>query len=56
MWPRYGSSLKIRIAAVASLMFVAGIALISFFVTRILHGDLQDMLSKQQLTATGDIG
>ena len=55
MWPRYGSSLKIRIAAVASLMFVAGIALISFFVTRILHGDMQDMLSKQQLTATGYI-
>lgn len=55
MWPRYGSSLKIRIAAVASLMFVAGIALISFFVTRILHGDMQEMLSKQQLTATGYI-
>lgn len=55
MWPRYGSSLKIRIAAVASLMFVAGIALISFFVTRILHGDMQDMLYKQQLTATGYI-
>ena len=52
---RFGSSLKIRIAAVSVLLFLAGISLIIFFVTRILHDDMQDVLSKQQLTTTSYI-
>lgn len=52
MGQRFGSSLKFRIAAVAGLLFLAGIGLITLFVTRILHDDMQDMLSKQQLTST----
>lgn len=52
---RFGNSLKTRIAAVAGLLFLAGICLISLFVTRILHDDMQAMLSKQQLTATSYI-
>jgi len=55
MGPRIGSSLKVRIAAVAGLLFLAGIALITLFVTRILHDDMQEMASKQQLTAASYI-
>ena len=51
----FGSSLKIRIAAVSVLLFLAGISLIIFFVTRILHDDMQDVLSKQQQTTTSYI-
>ncbi|MFZ2266088.1 MAG: diguanylate cyclase [Azonexus sp.] len=50
-----GSSLKIRIAAVAGFLFLAGITLIALFATRILHGDMQDLVSKQQLTAASYI-
>ena len=47
----FGRSLKNRIALVASLLFLLGIGLIAFFVSRILYVDMQDMVSKQQLTA-----
>lgn len=52
---RLGSSLKIRIAAVAGIMFLAGITLISLVATKILHGDMQDLVSQQQLTAANYI-
>ena len=52
---RLGSSLKIRIAAVAGIMFLTGITLISLVATKILHGDMQDLVSKQQLTAASYI-
>lgn len=51
MRPGFGSSLKTRIAAVVALLSVAGIGLITLFVTRILHGEMQEMVSKQQQTA-----
>ena len=50
-----GSSLKIRIAAVAGFLFLAGITLLALFATWILHGDMQDLVSKQQLTAASYI-
>ncbi len=52
---QYGNSLKRRIAAVASLLFLLGIGLITFFVTRILHDDMREMLFKQQLTTVSYI-
>ncbi len=55
MGQHFGSSLKFRIAAVAGLLFLAGIGLITAFVTQILHDDMQEMLSKQQLTSTSYI-
>lgn len=48
----FGRSLKNRIALVAGLLFLLGIALITLFVSHILHVDMQDMLSQQQLTTT----
>lgn len=51
----FGSSLKTRIAAVAGLLFLAGITLISLFATKILHDDMQDLVSQQQLTAANYI-
>jgi diguanylate cyclase (GGDEF)-like protein len=50
-----GSSLKNRIALVASLLFLLGIGLITLLVSHILHNDMQDMLSKQQLTTASYI-
>ncbi len=47
-----GCSLKTRIVAVVGLLFVGGISLITFFVTRILHEDMRAMVSKQQLETT----
>jgi len=55
MWPRLGSSLRTRIAAVAGLLFLVGIALTTFFVTRILYDEMQAMLFKQQLTTANYI-
>lgn len=55
MTPRFGKSLKRRIAAVAGLLFLVGITLIIFFVTRILHDDMREMLFKQQLTTVSHI-
>jgi len=52
---RFGSSLKIRIAAVAGSLFLAGLVLIALFATKILHGDMQNLVSKQQLTAASYI-
>lgn len=52
---RLGSSLKVRIAAVAGIMFLTGITLISLVATKILHGDMQDLVSQQQLTAASYI-
>lgn len=51
MRPGFGSSLKTRIAAVVALLSVTGIGLITLFVTSILHGEMQEMVSKQQQTA-----
>ena len=51
----FGRSLKNRIALVASLLFLLGIGLIAFFVSRILYADMQEMVSKQQLTAASYI-
>lgn len=45
-------SLKNRIALVAGLLFLLGITLIAIFVSRILHADMQEILSKQQQTTT----
>ncbi|RIX43083.1 MAG: sensor domain-containing diguanylate cyclase [Rhodocyclales bacterium GT-UBC] len=47
----FGSSLKTRIAAVVALLSVAAIGLITLFVTSILHGEMQELVSKQQHTA-----
>lgn len=55
MMPWFGSSLKMRIAVVSVLLFLAGISLITFFATRILHDDMQEVLSKQQLTTVNYI-
>ncbi len=55
MGPRFRSSLKNRIALVAGLLFLLGIGLTAFFVSRILHADMQEMLSKQQLTTASYI-
>lgn len=55
MMPFLGNSLKMRIAVVSVLLFLAGISLITFFATRILHDDMQEMLSKQQLTTVNYI-
>lgn len=55
MTPWFGSSLKMRIAVVSVLLFLAGISLITFFATRILHDDMQEVLSNQQLTAVNYI-
>ncbi|MBS1140314.1 MAG: diguanylate cyclase [Proteobacteria bacterium] len=55
MMPIIGSSLKVRIAVVSVLLFLAGISLITFFATRILHDDMQEMLSQQQLTTVSYI-
>ncbi|MBT9522442.1 MAG: diguanylate cyclase [Dechloromonas sp.] len=44
-----------RIAVVSVLLFLAGISLITFFATRILHDDMQEVLSNQQLTAVNYI-
>lgn len=52
MWSRLGSSMRTRIAAVAGLLFLAGIGLTTLFVTRILYDEMQAMLFKQQLTTT----
>ncbi|MCB4360601.1 sensor domain-containing diguanylate cyclase [Quatrionicoccus australiensis] len=51
----FGSSLKTRIAVVAGLLLLAGITLISLFATKILHDDMQDLVSQQQLTAANYI-
>lgn len=51
----FGSSLKIRIAAVAGSLFLAGLLLIALFATKILHGDMQALVSQQQLTAASYI-
>ncbi|AXS80942.1 GGDEF domain-containing protein [Dechloromonas sp. HYN0024] len=50
-----GSSLKARIAVVSVLLFLAGISLITFFATRILHDDMQAMLSNRQMTGVSYI-
>lgn len=55
MGQHFGKSLKRRIAAVAALLFLLGIGLITFFVTRILHADMREMLFKQQLTTVSYI-
>lgn len=55
MMPRLGNSLKVRIAVVSVLLFLAGISLITFFATRILHDDMQEVLSNQQLTTVNYI-
>jgi diguanylate cyclase len=55
MMSLFGSSLKMRIAVVSVLLFLAGISLITFFATRILHDDMQEMLSNQQLTTVNYI-
>lgn len=55
MGRRFGSSLKVRIAAVASLLFLVGVCLIAGFSTRILHDDMQELLSQEQLTVTNYI-
>ena len=55
MMPTFGSSLKVRIAVASVLLFLAGISLITFFATRILHDDMQEVLSKQQLTTVNYI-
>lgn len=55
MQPRTGSSLKNRIALVVGLLFLLGIGLINLFVTRVLHDDMQDMVSKQQLATASYI-
>jgi diguanylate cyclase len=55
MKPRFGSSLKTRIAAVAGALFLIGIGLITLFVTRILHDEMQEMVSKQQIATTSYI-
>lgn len=47
-----GNSLKIRIAAAAGFLFLTGITLIAVFATKILHSDMQDLVSRQQLTTT----
>lgn len=51
----FGSSLKTRIAVVSVLLFLAGISLITFFATRILHDDMQEVLSQQQMTSVSYI-
>jgi diguanylate cyclase (GGDEF)-like protein len=48
----FGRSLRNRIALVAALLFLLGISLITVFVSHILHGDMQEMVSEQQLTTT----
>lgn len=53
--PHLGSSLKSSIAAISVLLFLAGISLITLFVTLILHDDMKEMLFKQQLTTTSYI-
>jgi diguanylate cyclase (GGDEF)-like protein len=55
MQPRTGSSLKNRIALVVGLLFLVGIGLINLFVSHVLHDDMQDMVSKQQLAAANYI-
>lgn len=55
MGPRFRSSLKNRIALVAGLLFLLGLGLVALFVSRILHEDMQEMLSKQQLTTASYI-
>ena len=50
-----GSSLKTRMAAVTGLLFLAGIGLILFFLVRLLHEDMQRVVSKQQLTTASYI-
>jgi len=50
-----GSSLKIRIAAVVGFLFLAGILLLALIATRILHGEMQELVSRQQLTAASYI-
>ena len=55
MRPRFGSSLKNRIALVAGLLFLLGIGLITLLVSRVLHADMQKMVSDQQLTTASYI-
>jgi diguanylate cyclase len=55
MKPRFGSSLKTRIAAIAGVLFLVGMGLITFFVTRILHEEMQVMVSKQQIATASYI-
>lgn len=55
MKQRFGSNLKVQIAAVASGLFLVAICLIAVISTRILHNDMQAVLSQQQLTATSFI-
>lgn len=55
MGPRFGSSLKNRIALVAGLLFLLGIGLITLLVSRVLHADMQKMVSNQQLTTASYI-
>lgn len=44
--------MRTRIALAAGLLSLTGIALITLLVTRILYGDMQEMVFQQQLTAT----
>jgi diguanylate cyclase len=55
MKPALGSSLKIRIALVAGLLFLAGIIGVSLVVSSIQHREMQAMLSGQQLAAANYI-
>lgn len=55
MAPRFGNTLKSRIAAVAGALFLAGILVNTVFVSHILRGDMQDMLFRQQETSAGYI-
>ena len=55
MAPRFGNTLKSRIAAVAGAMFLVGILINSAIVSHILRGDMQGMLFRQQETAAGYI-
>jgi len=55
MWHGFGGSLKSRIAAVAGLLFLGGLGLITLIVTEILHDDMQDLVSRQQLVAASFI-
>lgn len=50
MRPPLGSSLRNRIALVAGLLFLVSIGLIAAFVSRVLHEDMREMVSHQQLT------
>jgi diguanylate cyclase (GGDEF)-like protein len=52
MLSRLSGSLRNRIAVVAGLIFLLGVALVSLFVSHFLHDEMQDVVSKQQLATT----